>query len=100
MHLLLLGGTGQVGGAFRALPLPPNVNVVAPSRSEVDLRDSTAIARMVAAQPWSAVINAAAYTEVDQAETESDLAHAINAVAPAQLAAETGRLGIPLVHIS
>lgn len=100
MHLLLLGGTGQVGEAFRALSFPPDVNVFAPSRAEVDLCDAAALARMVAAQPWGAVINAAAYTEVDRAETESALAHAINAEAPARLAAETGRLGIPLVHIS
>jgi dTDP-4-dehydrorhamnose reductase len=100
MRLLLLGGTGQVGEAFRALPLPPAVYLVAPSRTELDLQDGRAIARIVAAEPWGAVINAAAYTEVDQAEREAPLAHAINAEGPAEVAAKTGRAGIPLIHLS
>src|SRR5262245_10467806 len=55
---------------------------------------------MIAAVPWSGVINAAAYTDVDRAESEESLAFAVNAEAPSRLAAETGRRGIPLVHIS
>jgi dTDP-4-dehydrorhamnose reductase len=100
MHFLLLGGTGQVGQEFRALALPKDVEVVAPSRGELDLRHPHAIARMIGAQPWNAVINAAAYTNVDRAETEELVAFAVNAAAPSRLAAETGRRGIPLVHIS
>src|SRR5262249_55327700 len=100
MRFLLLGGTGQVGKEFRALPLPIDVEVVAPSRGELDLEDPQAISRMIAAQPWSAVINAAAYTDVDRAESEEPVAFAVNAHAPTGLAAETGRSGIPLVHIS
>ena len=46
------------------------------------------------------VINAAAYTEVDRAESEEPLAFAVNAEGRARLAAETGRRGIPLLHIS
>jgi len=100
MRFLLLGGTGQVGKEFRALPLPIDVEVVAPSRGELDLEDLEAISRMIAAQPWSAVINAAAYTDVDRAESEEPVAFAVNAEAPTRLAAETGRSGIPLIHIS
>jgi dTDP-4-dehydrorhamnose reductase len=100
MRFLLLGGTGQVGKEFRALPLPIDVEVVAPSRGELDLEDLQAISRMIADQPWSAVINAAAYTDVDRAESEEPLAFAVNAEAPTRLAAETGRSGIPLIHIS
>ena len=69
MRFLLLGGTGQVGQEFSALALPKDVEVVAPSRGELDLEVPCAIARMIAAQPWSAVINAAAYTDVDRAES-------------------------------
>lgn len=54
----------------------------------------------VAAQDWTAVINCAAYTAVDKAESEADLAEAINARAPAILARETALLGIPLIHVS
>ena len=82
MRFLLLGGTGQVGEEFRALPLPKDVEVVAPSRAELDLQDPRAIARMIAAEPWSAVINAAAYTDVDRAESEEAVAFAVNAEAP------------------
>src|SRR5262245_21993116 len=100
MRLLLLGGTGQVGEEFRALPVPENIQVLAPGRGQLDLEDPRAIARMIAAEPWSAVINAAAYTDVDRAESEKPIAFAINSEAPARLAAETARRGIPLVHIS
>jgi dTDP-4-dehydrorhamnose reductase len=100
MRLLLLGGTGQVGEEFRALAMPGDVELVAPGRGEVDLKDAQAIARAVAAEPWSAVINAAAYTDVDRAESEEAAAFAVNADAPSRLAIETGRRGIPLIHIS
>lgn len=100
MRFLLLGGTGQVGEEFRALPFPNDVEVVAPSQTALDLKDTSAIAQIIAAEPWDAVINAAAYTDVDRAESEETAAFAINGEAPARLAAETGRRGIPLIHIS
>lgn len=100
MRLLLLGGTGQVGEEFRALATLADVEVIAPSRARLDLQDARAVESVVAAEPWSGVINAAAYTDVDRAEREEAAAFAINAEAPMRLAAETGRRGIPLVHIS
>jgi dTDP-4-dehydrorhamnose reductase len=100
MRFLLFGGTGQVGEEFRALAMPDGVQLVAPSRDALDLEDVGAIARVIAAEPWNAVINAAAYTQVDRAEGEEAVAFAVNAGAPSRLAAETGRRGIPLVHIS
>ena len=100
MRFLLLGGTGQVGEEFRTLAFPKDVEVVAPTRAALELEDPRAIARMIAAEPWSAVINAAAYTDVDRAESEEAVAFAVNAEAPSRLAAETAYRGIPLVHIS
>lgn len=100
MRVLLLGGSGQVGTELRALARPQHVDVVAPDRCEFDLTDEQAIDRLMAEGPWSAVINAAAYTNVDRAESEEPIAFAVNAEAPTRLAAETGRRGIPLVHIS
>jgi dTDP-4-dehydrorhamnose reductase len=100
MRILLLGGTGQVGTEARALALPTGVRIFAPPRSAVDLEDSAAIANIVAVEPWSAVINAAGFTNVDGAESEETKAIAINATAPSWLAAETGRRRIPLIHIS
>jgi dTDP-4-dehydrorhamnose reductase len=51
-------------------------------------------------RPWAAVVNAAAYTEVDRAESDVAAAWTLNALAPALVAAETGRRGIPLLHLS
>ncbi len=99
MRLLLLGGTGQVGREFRA-HLPTGIDCIAPSRAELDLTDADSITRIISAGSWSAVVNAAGYTDVDRAESEQTLAFAINTDAPARLAAETGRRGIPLIHIS
>jgi dTDP-4-dehydrorhamnose reductase len=100
MRFLLLGGTGQVGKELRALAFPDEVEIVAPSRAALDLGNAHAIADVIAAEPWSAVINAAAYTDVDRAESEQAVAFAVNAAAPSRLAAETAGRGIPLVHIS
>jgi dTDP-4-dehydrorhamnose reductase len=100
MRLLLLGGTGQVGEEFRRLELPPQAKLFAPTRAELELEDPRAIARIIGAEPWGAVINAAAYTDVDRAESEEPVAFAVNAEAPGRLATETATRGIPLVHIS
>ena len=100
MRLLLLGGSGQVGTEFQGLPLPRGVEVVAPDKGSLDLTDHGALDSVVADGSWSAVINAAAYTDVDRAESEEAKALAVNGEAPARLAAATSRLGIPLVHIS
>jgi dTDP-4-dehydrorhamnose reductase len=100
MRFLVLGGSGQLGTQLREMPLPRGVELVAPARAAVDLGDLAAIRRIVAAQPWSVVIDAAGYTHVDRAESEEELAFAINAEAAACLAAETGKRGIPLIYVS
>jgi len=100
MRFLVLGGSGQLGTQLRILALPQGVTLVAPTRSAVDLGNAAAIQRIVAAEPWSAVIDAAGYTKVDRAESEEELAFAINAEAAACLASETGKRGIPLIYIS
>ena len=76
-----------MGEEFRALASSEDVEVVAPNRGELNLEDPCAIGRMIAAQPWSAVINAAAYTDVDRAESEEPVAFAVNAEAPSRVAA-------------
>jgi dTDP-4-dehydrorhamnose reductase len=100
MRILLLGGSGQVGQEFATLPLPDKVLVDTPNRATLDLQNAQDIEKIIAAAPWDAVINAAAYTNVDRAETEEALASAINGAAPSTLATETGRRGIPFIHIS
>jgi dTDP-4-dehydrorhamnose reductase len=100
MRLLVLGGSGQLGTQLRALELPRGVQLLAPARTAVDLGDSAAIRRLITAERWSVVINAAGYNNVDRAENEEHLAFAINAQAAACLAEETGKRGIPLIYVS
>ena len=97
MRFLLLGGSGQVGTEFRALPLSKNIEIVPPepNRARHLMRLGRDRRKSSLPEPWSAVINAAAYTDVDLAENEESAAFAINAEAPARLATETGRRGIP-----
>jgi len=97
--VLLTGGSGQIGSALRR-SAPPGMELVAPDRATLDLADPAALARMVASRPWAAVVNAAAYTAVDRAESDAVAAWQANALAPAALAAATHAAGIPLIHIS
>ena len=98
--VLVTGGSGQVGGALLALAPEGGFRFVGLDRSELDLLNPSSFAQVISARPWSAIINAAAYTAVDQAETEVEAAWRINAVAPACLAREAARAGVPFVHVS
>jgi dTDP-4-dehydrorhamnose reductase len=96
---LVTGGTGQVGIELLRRA-PGQWEVVAPNRVALDVIDGAAIAALVASRPWAAVINCAAYTAVDRAESDVEAAWRLNALAPAILAAETARFDIPMVHVS
>ena len=98
--ILLTGGSGQVGGAIAQIAAIRGIEVCAPDREQLNLTDRESLVSAIAARPWLAVINCAAYTAVDKAESEVELAEALNARAPAIMAEETGRLNIPLIHVS
>ena len=98
--ILLTGGTGQVGQAVLRHAAEHGLEIFAPARAQMDLTNAQSIADMVASRPWSAVINCAAYTAVDRAETDAELAAQVNAVAPAIFAAETAKRDIPIIHVS
>lgn len=100
MRILITGGTGQVGTELAAYSWPGAVRAVCPDRAELDLVDAPSIAAYVSAGNFAAVINPAAYTAVDKAENDVVNAFAVNAMAPAALAAVTRTLGIPLIHVS
>ncbi|MBV8769720.1 MAG: dTDP-4-dehydrorhamnose reductase [Hyphomicrobiales bacterium] len=100
MDILVTGGTGQVGLELKRHAWPAGVEVHFPGRDELDLSKPDEISRVVASRHWSVVINAAAFTAVDKAETEVAEAWLLNAVAPAVLAAEAAKANIPLVHVS
>lgn len=94
--LLVFGRTGQV--ATELARLAPDARFL--GRDAADLSDPDSCTRAILDARCNAVINAAAYTAVDRAETEPDLAHAVNATAPAAMARAAAGLGIPFVHIS
>ncbi|MFD2181634.1 dTDP-4-dehydrorhamnose reductase [Rhodoplanes azumiensis] len=99
MRLLLLGGTGQLGREIM-LHAGPDLSIAAPTRRDLDLAQPETIAAYVAAQDVDVIVNAAAYTAVDKAESERDLAVVLNAEAPGRLAAAAAAKGVPLVHVS
>ena len=94
--LLIFGAGGQLGRAL--LRLAPGAR--APGRAEADLTDPEACARLIAQSGAAAVINAAAFTAVDAAETDAATAHAVNAEAPGAMARACAARGLPFVHVS
>ncbi len=100
MRLAMIGAKGQVGWELtRRAPMFGH-EVLAWDVAELDITDASAVDRALAVSGADAVINAAAYTAVDKAEQEHELAFAVNRDGPAHLAAACARLDIPLLHIS
>ncbi|MGR3710167.1 MAG: dTDP-4-dehydrorhamnose reductase, partial [Alterinioella nitratireducens] len=96
MKLLVFGQNGQVAREL-AQAVPEAVFL---PRAAADLTDPAACAAVIHAHAPEAVINAAAYTAVDRAETDEDTAATVNGAAPGAMARACADLGIPLVHIS
>jgi dTDP-4-dehydrorhamnose reductase len=99
MRILITGKTGQVGSEFSRLNQSPG-DVLAVGRAECDLSSEQSIRDLVRRVEPAVIVNAGAYTAVDQAEMERELCYAVNAVAPAVLAEEAARLGALFVHYS
>ncbi len=99
MRILLLGRDGQVGREL-ARSLVSVGDVQALAREHLHLAETGRIADVVRAASPEVIVNAAAYTAVDRAESEREKAFAVNATAPGVLAAEAARLGALLVHYS
>ncbi|MGK8234484.1 dTDP-4-dehydrorhamnose reductase [Roseovarius sp. MS2] len=95
MRILVFGRTGQV-----ATEIQRQAEVTALGREVADLSDPMACAEAIRDHAPDLVINAAAYTAVDRAESEEDLATVINGVAPGAMARACANLGIPFCHVS
>ncbi len=104
MKILLLGSNGQVGWELQRALAPLGTVIAATRDGEAglcgDLSQPDALAATVRGVAPDVIVNAAAYTAVDQAEDEPELAEAVNAIAPAVLAREAQALGAWLVHYS
>lgn len=98
-RILVTGKNGQVGFELLA-SLAGQGQVVAVGRGEMDLSEPDSIRRAVREIAPDLIVNAAAYTAVDQAESEPELALAVNGIAPGILAEEAKRLGAALIHYS
>ena len=99
MKILLTGKDGQVGFALHK-KLASLGEVIATNRDMLDLSDPEAIRIFIDQTKPDIIINPAAYTKVDQAQNEPELASQINAVAPQVLADKASKLDIPIIHFS
>ena len=99
MKILLFGCRGQTGQGL-ALDLPALGNVLAVDREEIDLENNAETERVILDYRPDVIVNAAAYTQVDQAENDIERAQQLNAVAPGEMARHAAALDALMVHLS
>jgi dTDP-4-dehydrorhamnose reductase len=99
MRLLVTGCSGQVAQALRGLSRD-GVQVVALGRPELDITDPASVTEAILRHQPEAVVNPAAYTAVDKAESEEAAAFAVNATGAGHVAAAAAAQGLPVIHIS
>ena len=97
--ILLIGSNGQLGKELQQI-LPYYGDIISVERPTVDLAQPDTLRNVIRSKQPQIIINAAAYTAVDKAESEPELATAINAIAPLIIAQESQKLGAFLIHIS
>lgn len=98
-RILLVGVTGQLGQELQRT-LPPLGEVIGVGRKTMDLADASSIREVIRESKPNLIVNAAAYTAVDKAETDKEQANLINAIAPTIMAEEAQSLGSHLIHVS
>lgn len=99
MKILITGGAGQLGRELAALK-PDDMEVVSMTRDDLDITDEAGVDSTVRDIQADVIINAAAYTAVDRAESEPEAAHAANAVGPYNLATAARKYHSRLLHVS
>jgi dTDP-4-dehydrorhamnose reductase len=100
MKIAVTGTVGQVVTSLIERGAASGHDVVAIGRPDLDLADPASVVRALEAAAPDVIVSAAAYTAVDKAETESDLAHAVNGAGAGAVAQAAKALGVPLIHIS
>lgn len=98
--VLVTGASGQLGSRLVELGQKPGLHWVGYGRPDLDITDEAWVGKVLDREHPDALVNAAAYTAVDRAEEESELAHQINGIGPAVLANACAERGIPFIHIS
>lgn len=99
MKVLVTGAGGQVGRMLLAT-CPAGVDLLACAHADLDIGDARAVAELVGRERPDTIINAAAYTAVDRAESEPETARRINSEGPGHLAASAEACGARLIHLS
>ena len=100
MRIAVTGKAGQLVTSLLERGAAAGHEVIALGRPELDLADPASVMRALEAVAPDAIVSAAAYTAVDKAESENDLAHAVNGAGAGAVAQAAHRLGVPLVHVS
>lgn len=100
MRIAVTGKTGQVVTSLIERGAAAGHEVIALGRPELDLADPASVPRVIADAAPDVIVSAAAYTAVDKAESESELAHAVNNAGAGTVALAAKALGVPLIHIS
>lgn len=100
VKILLFGGSGQLGFEINKRAGALNFPIVSPIRAEVDITNALDIAATIALHKPEVIINCAAYTAVDKAEQETELAFKVNAEAPHAIAENAKKFGSYFIHIS
>lgn len=98
--VLVFGTDGQVGRALAEARLPKQLAIVGRNRAQTDITDGDAVRAAIDEAAPAIVVNAAAYTNVDGAETAADDAFAINLTGPANLATACAAVAAPMIHLS
>lgn len=99
MKILLTGANGQLGRCFQDR-LPAEWEILATDSNELDITDLERVAEVVKSFQPDAIVNAAAYTAVDKAESEPEIAESINVHGPQNLAIVATKYNVRLVHVS
>ncbi|WP_373097928.1 dTDP-4-dehydrorhamnose reductase [Zhongshania sp.] len=100
MHLLVTGANGQLGQCLADRLKAQGISHTLLSRGDADINDTVVLEKIIADKEVTAIINAAAYTAVDKAESEPELAQRVNVDGAAALAKLSARFDIPLLHVS
>lgn len=100
MTVLILGAGGQVGAALRWRAMARGASAVGLAHGDLDIADGAIVRAVIDEVQPSAVVNCAAYTDVDGAETDEETAQRINRDGAGHVAAACAPLGVPLIHLS